>query len=54
MLGSSGVSSLILANGKVMHTVYSVMLKDETALNARTGCERPNPSEGVARAHPLT
>ena len=54
LLGSSDVSSLRLAYGRGTHTVYTVVLKYETALNAVTGCERPNPSKGVARAHPLT
>lgn len=53
LLGSSGVSGLRLAKGRGMHTVYSIVLKYETTLNAGTGCERPNPSKRVARAHPL-
>ena len=53
LLGSSDVSSLRLANGEGMHTVYSVVLEDKAALNTRTRRERPNPSERVARAHPL-
>ncbi|KAI7360298.1 hypothetical protein KC320_g199 [Hortaea werneckii] len=47
------IGGLRLAKGRGMHTVYSIVLKYETTLNAGTGCERPNPSKRVARAHPL-